>query len=160
MRYAVVLLLVAAALLAAEWVCQVDPELCNGCGACLPYCPLGAISMSGMDAWIDPEVCNGCGQCMSVCPRNAIYRTWYTCVDTESDGEEVSWGPNPASAALHVHGAASGGRLRLFDACGRVVSGKTADGSECVCLDVDGLSPGAYVLVIDSRVLGPVSVAR
>jgi UDP-glucose 4-epimerase len=67
---------------------EVTPS-CTGCGACLPVCPVLAISLhestSETDAHrtssvkrrsrarIDLERCKGCGRCVSTCPSSAIH---------------------------------------------------------------------------------------
>ncbi len=47
-------------------------DLCNGCKACIPVCPVNAITMQGDKAVIDPFQCVGCGACIPVCPQEAI----------------------------------------------------------------------------------------
>jgi heterodisulfide reductase subunit A len=47
-------------------------DLCNGCQACVPVCPVNAISMQEGKARIDPFQCTGCGACVPVCPVDAI----------------------------------------------------------------------------------------
>ena len=47
-------------------------DLCNGCQACVPICPVNAISMQEGKAKIDPFQCTGCGACVPVCPKEAI----------------------------------------------------------------------------------------
>jgi heterodisulfide reductase subunit A len=47
-------------------------DLCNGCGACVPICPVNAITMLEGKAKIDPFQCIGCGACIPVCPKEAI----------------------------------------------------------------------------------------
>jgi heterodisulfide reductase subunit A-like polyferredoxin len=58
----------------SEYVAGVDPERCNGCGACRKLCPFGAFAPAGRKekARIDPQKCFGCGICRSVCARDAI----------------------------------------------------------------------------------------
>ena len=45
---------------------RIDRELCIECGACIPECPLGAISEDPY--FINPEICDGCGTCPAACP--------------------------------------------------------------------------------------------
>jgi heterodisulfide reductase subunit A len=47
-------------------------DLCNGCGDCVPICPVNAIIMQDEKAKIDPFQCIGCGACIPVCPKEAI----------------------------------------------------------------------------------------
>jgi len=47
-------------------------DLCNGCQACVPICPVNAISMQDGKAAINPFQCMGCGACIPVCPQEAI----------------------------------------------------------------------------------------
>ena len=45
---------------------------CIACGACVPECPVEAIS-EGSDIYvIDPELCTDCASCVEVCPVSAI----------------------------------------------------------------------------------------
>jgi len=62
---------------------EVDEDAClpfkgPECGACVPECPLGAITLSRARPSIDSDVCNGCGLCVPACPNFAsaisIYR--------------------------------------------------------------------------------------
>jgi heterodisulfide reductase subunit A len=47
-------------------------DLCNGCGGCVPICPVNAISMQNGKANVDAFQCTGCGACIPVCPQEAI----------------------------------------------------------------------------------------
>jgi uncharacterized Fe-S center protein len=51
---------------------RVHPEVCNGCGDCVPTCPEGAIRMEGGAALIDSELCVLCAECVRVCSPGAI----------------------------------------------------------------------------------------
>lgn len=52
---------------------SVDPQRCNGCGACTAHCRFDAIHL-GADgiALVDATACEGCGVCEVVCPDDAI----------------------------------------------------------------------------------------
>jgi len=52
---------------------RIDGDTCIGCEACVPYCPMGAISMDNV-AVIDQDECVDCGVCLKsgVCPVDCI----------------------------------------------------------------------------------------
>jgi ferredoxin len=58
----------------AEYVAEVDPDLCVGCRECMRVCQFGAISYGASDqkAVIDQRWCYGCGICRAVCKKDAI----------------------------------------------------------------------------------------
>ncbi len=58
----------------AEYVAQVDAELCRGCRACMRVCQFGALAFSAANkkAFVDQTACYGCGVCRSACPNQAI----------------------------------------------------------------------------------------
>lgn len=60
---------------------KIDKEKCNGCEACQPYCPVGAIKAIEWEgkpvSEIDQDECVECGICYlraGVCPTDAIYQ--------------------------------------------------------------------------------------
>jgi uncharacterized protein len=68
-------------------------DKCVGCGTCLPWCPVAAISMKAERAVIASKVCIGCGECMFVCPERAIKFQWddsYKAVQEKI--AEYAWG--------------------------------------------------------------------
>lgn len=52
---------------------RIDPEICIACEACVPYCPMGAISMDDV-AVIDQDECVDCAACLKaeICPVDCI----------------------------------------------------------------------------------------
>lgn len=50
----------------------IDLEKCDGCGACVDHCPVGAAYLVEGMAVIDPEICQQCETCIEVCPAEAI----------------------------------------------------------------------------------------
>jgi ferredoxin len=58
----------------AEYVAELNLELCNGCRTCLRACQFGALSYAAGNkkAYIDITKCYGCGVCRASCPNNAI----------------------------------------------------------------------------------------
>lgn len=48
---------------------MVDKSICNDCGACIQFCPLGAINKDTLD--INEDKCIRCFACVKKCPRKA-----------------------------------------------------------------------------------------
>ncbi len=55
---------------------SINRDECTGCENCLPYCPVGAISIREEKAFIEPKLCTECYVCIrnDVCPCGAIER--------------------------------------------------------------------------------------
>jgi Pyruvate/2-oxoacid:ferredoxin oxidoreductase delta subunit len=58
----------------AEYVAEIEAELCNGCQQCMRLCQFGALSYSASNekTVVDQMWCYGCGVCRSVCTVKAI----------------------------------------------------------------------------------------
>jgi Pyruvate/2-oxoacid:ferredoxin oxidoreductase delta subunit len=58
----------------AEYVAEIDAELCTGCRQCMRLCQFGALSYSASSkkAVVDQGWCYGCGICRSVCEKKAL----------------------------------------------------------------------------------------
>ncbi|NLF11110.1 MAG: CoB--CoM heterodisulfide reductase iron-sulfur subunit A family protein [Anaerolineaceae bacterium] len=54
-------------------IAYVDPELCSGCGLCIPACPYEARTMHDWQhiAVVNTALCQGCAACTMVCPNKA-----------------------------------------------------------------------------------------
>ena len=54
-------------------IVQIDEELCDGCGRCVPACAEGAIRIvQGKAKLVSDRLCDGLGACLGHCPRGAI----------------------------------------------------------------------------------------
>lgn len=54
-------------------IIKINEDLCNGCGACIPNCPEGALQViDGKARLISDIFCDGLGACIGQCPQGAI----------------------------------------------------------------------------------------
>lgn len=54
-------------------IIEIDEELCNGCGQCVPSCAEGALKVVNGKAKLVSEVyCDGLGACLGECPTGAL----------------------------------------------------------------------------------------
>lgn len=52
---------------------EIDEELCDGCGLCVPSCHEGAIRIiNGKARLVGDSLCDGLGACLGHCPRGAL----------------------------------------------------------------------------------------
>lgn len=59
--------------MATRKIVNIDEELCDGCGDCVPSCAEGAIQIIGGKAvLLADNLCDGLGACLGECPRGAI----------------------------------------------------------------------------------------
>ncbi|NVM46201.1 MAG: 4Fe-4S binding protein [Candidatus Lokiarchaeota archaeon] len=64
---------IVALINSTNYLSQVDPDLCVGCGTCVEKCPVDAIELNDSEkAEVNAECCIGCGVCAHFCPENAI----------------------------------------------------------------------------------------
>lgn len=76
----------------SQWLPQIDPNLCNGCGLCIELCPsqalgwrkileasLAASGPVSVAALVQPDRCNYCATCETVCPTDAIELPYLVC---------------------------------------------------------------------------------
>ena len=54
-------------------IIEIDEELCNGCGECVPNCEEGALQIvDGKARLIRDDLCDGLGVCLGHCPTGAL----------------------------------------------------------------------------------------
>ncbi|MBW1803336.1 MAG: 4Fe-4S binding protein, partial [Deltaproteobacteria bacterium] len=54
-------------------IIEIDEELCDGCGLCVPSCAEGAIQVEDGKAHIVADkYCDGLGACLGECPKGAL----------------------------------------------------------------------------------------
>ena len=56
-----------------ETIIEINEELCNGCGECVPACAEGAIQIvDGKARLVKDMFCDGLGACLGECPTGAL----------------------------------------------------------------------------------------
>ncbi|MDR1656738.1 MAG: 4Fe-4S ferredoxin [Deltaproteobacteria bacterium] len=54
-------------------IVEIDYELCDGCGLCLPGCAEGALAIeNGRVCLVGESLCDGLGACLGRCPKGAL----------------------------------------------------------------------------------------
>lgn len=54
-------------------IIQIDEELCNGCGLCVPDCAEGSLKIiDGKARLVADKLCDGLGACLGSCPTGAL----------------------------------------------------------------------------------------
>jgi ferredoxin len=54
-------------------IIEIDEEMCNGCGKCIPNCPEGALQViDGKARLVSDLFCDGLGACVGHCPMGAM----------------------------------------------------------------------------------------
>jgi len=54
-----------------------NPDACNGCRQCLPWCATQALSLDkNKKIILNNKKCTGCGQCMVTCPKHVFNLAW------------------------------------------------------------------------------------
>lgn len=54
-------------------IIQIDEELCNGCGLCVPDCAEGSLRIiDGKARLVADNLCDGLGACLGACPTGAL----------------------------------------------------------------------------------------
>jgi len=57
----------------ARKIIEIDDQLCNGCGQCVPSCAEGALQIiNGKARVIAENLCDGLGACLGECPTGAL----------------------------------------------------------------------------------------
>ena len=54
-------------------IIEIDEELCDGCGQCVPDCAEGSLQIvDGKPKLVEDKLCDGLGACLGSCPQGAL----------------------------------------------------------------------------------------
>ena len=54
-------------------IIEINEELCDGCGQCVPDCAEGALQIvDGKAKMLADRYCDGLGACLQACPKDAL----------------------------------------------------------------------------------------
>ena len=54
-------------------IIEIDEELCDGCGLCVPDCAEGSlVIVDGKAKLVEDKLCDGLGACLGACPQGAL----------------------------------------------------------------------------------------
>ncbi len=159
-KHVLLILLIVSAVLAGKWIYQVDPDLCNGCAACIHWCNEDALYMYGGNAVIDPELCNGCGICAGYCPKDAIYIVWYESIEESESSVSPMYGPNPTHGPVYIEGVQPGTDIRVLDISGRLIASTGTDPDGFALLDLSGSASGIYCIMLGEEIMGEITLMK
>lgn len=98
-------------------IIEIDEDLCNGCGECVPSCAEGAIQIvNGKAKLVADKYCDGLGACLGECPTGAlrvVERPAEEFVGPAPHGTQAAHS-GPAPSACPSGGGCPGARIQQF----------------------------------------------